>query len=895
MEKDELSRDTLKNSVEVGKNNLNDMKENAIMQMSRRKFLQLAGVTAAALALGRLPGFDMMPTAAAFYQSPGLSKFTQPLRSVGPGAIPVAVPDKNISWDNGNISAPHYTIDINQYQDTLHPELGPTTLWGYNPRNALGVTGIPPQKHLGGIIVAERGIPIQITFQNNLPNKHILPVDPTIMGVEDNHVNRTAVHLHGGMVPWISDGGPFSWFDNAGNYGESVSKNGSPNIYKVMNPALKPGHAEYYYPNNHSARFVWYHDHTIGFTRLNAYSGIASGYIIRDLFERGLRALGLPDFIENGGREIPLIFQDKIFVGADIATADPGWTGVPDPGSLWYPHVYEDRWGSAEGSDPSSLPISVIPEMFGDTMLVNGVVHPFAPVEPRRYRLRILNACQARFLNLQLYEDDGTGRPNLLSKGPDFLVIGTEGGFLTRPVVVPSNQPMKFVDIDKTTVDPANPGGSLLTTPGERWDVIVDFKGFGGKKFILYNDAPAPFPGGDAINDYNNPGTGLNTRTIMRFDVASSITGSNDIPLKITQNTKLALDPLSLIDSFPVPPGNSVVNGAVKLPSGVPVRQLTLNEVFDQNGRLIQMLGTNETVDLPAGFSMDPETMDYPNNYARSYGDTVTENPKVGDKEVWQIANLTMDVHPIHFHLVNVQILAWQPFTGYSNGTPTGLGTARGPDPRELGWKETVKMNPGEVTTVMMKFNLPGVPFKVPKSPRTGGYEYVWHCHILEHEEHDMMRAMVVTPYNLIKNSDFESGKNSWTFYTNGNGKFTVENAGYAGLSAKMAINDPGNNTQLYQTGIKLEPNTRYRLSFAARSTKGNNISVELLKNVSPSTNYGLDQKFDLTSSWKEFSTDFTTSGFPNTVNDGRLKFWLAPFAKPGEVYYIDNVSLEQI
>ena len=241
MEKDELSRDTLKNSVEVGKNNLNDVKENAIMQMSRRKFLQLAGATAAALALGRLPGFDMMPTAAAFYQSPGLSKFTQPLRSVGPGAIPVAVPDKNISWDNGNISAPHYTIDINQYQDTLYPELGPTTLWGYNPRNALGVTGIPPQKHLGGIIVAERGIPIQITFQNNLPNKHILPVDPTIMGVEDNHVNRTAVHLHGGMVPWISDGGPFSWFDNAGNYGESVSKNGSPNIYKVMNPALKPG------------------------------------------------------------------------------------------------------------------------------------------------------------------------------------------------------------------------------------------------------------------------------------------------------------------------------------------------------------------------------------------------------------------------------------------------------------------------------------------------------------------------------------------------------------------------------------------------------------------------------------------------------------------------------
>ncbi|HEX7575092.1 MAG TPA: twin-arginine translocation signal domain-containing protein, partial [Candidatus Methanoperedens sp.] len=301
MKKDEMGEDTLKNSVEVRKNDLNAVKKNAIMQMTRRKFVQLAGATAAALALGRFSGFDMMPTAAAFYNSSGLSKFTQPLRGVGPGAIPVAVPDRKWSWDDGKIEASHYTIDINQYKDKLHPDLGKTTLWGYNPRNALGVKGIPDQKHLGGIIVAERGIPIQITFQNNLPNKHILPVDPTIMGAEGNQVNRTSVHIHGGEVPWISDGGPFSWFDNAGHYGESVSKKGSQNIFKVLNPKLKPGQAEYYYPNQQSARFVWYHDHAVGITRLNAYAGIASGYIIRDLFERSLKLLGLPDFIENGG------------------------------------------------------------------------------------------------------------------------------------------------------------------------------------------------------------------------------------------------------------------------------------------------------------------------------------------------------------------------------------------------------------------------------------------------------------------------------------------------------------------------------------------------------------------------------------------------------------------
>src|ERR1017187_3433735 len=129
--------------------------------------------------------------------------------------------------------------------------------------------------------------------------------------------------------------------------------------------------------------------------------------------------------------------------------------------------------------------------MFGDTVLVNGTAYPRATIDPRRYRLRILNACQARFLNLQLYEwNDRTGLPNHDKPGPAFLVIGTEGGFLARPVVVPS-APMNFVGPDE--VDPANPGGAFLTAPAERWDVVVDFNGKGGKKYVLVNDAPAPF------------------------------------------------------------------------------------------------------------------------------------------------------------------------------------------------------------------------------------------------------------------------------------------------------------------------------------------------------------------------------------------------------------------
>ena len=148
---------------------------------------------------------------------------------------------------------------------------------------------------------------------------------------------------------------------------------------------------------------------------------------------------------------------------------------------------------------------------------------------------------------------------------------------------------------------------------------------------------------------------------------------------------------------------------------------------------MIQLIGT----DLP-----NPAI---PKSFGQAFTDQATENPRAGSTEVWQIANLTGDTHPIHFHLVNVQVLARQPFdVRRYNGAPLYIGPARNPDPTELGWKETVKMHPGEVTTVIMKFDLPRVPFTVPSSPNTGGYEYVWHCHILEHEEHDMMRPMVV-------------------------------------------------------------------------------------------------------------------------------------------------------
>jgi spore coat protein A len=273
-----------------------------------------------------------------------------------------------------------------------------------------------------------------------------------------------------------------------------------------------------------------------------------------------------------------------------------------------------------------------------------------------------------------------------------------------------------------------------------------------GSSFILYNDAPSPFPGGDSRNDYftGDPdqtaiggapttllGHGANTRTLMKITVTAGSGDSVPTATWLDQiNTQLQTGFLNGAQ-----PGLLFHNGDPSEPAfpflGVPNRLLTLNEDFDEFGRLIQTVGTAEQNGL--------NNQGLP-TWARAYLDRVTENPKAGDTEVWQIMNLTGDTHPIHFHLVNVQLIQRQAF----EGTPrnwTYTGPPMPPDANELGWKETVRMNPGEVTTVIMKFDLPNLPTPAMRhavSPRTGGKEYVWHCHILEHEEHDMMRPLVI-------------------------------------------------------------------------------------------------------------------------------------------------------
>lgn len=691
--------------------------------MNRRDFLCTTAGVAAFLGNAR----NSYP----FAQSAPLQKWAQRIRGVT--EIPISAPAADPVY---GAAVDFHQIEIVEYADTLHPDLPPTTLWGYNPLNPL-VPGVT-KRHLGGLIVAEKGKAVRLRATNGLPARHILPVDPTVDG-GNLAQNRTTVHLHGGLVPWISDGGPFTWFGP--NLGDSFANTAIPG--SLGGTAT----ADYYYPNQQSARLAWYHDHSFGITRLNAYAGIASGYLITDPVERAAFGSDFPGYLG-----IPIVFQDKIFTNpATMALLDPTWGAVTRPnlppmGSLWYPHIYDPKLYKLLRTKALALPDpSCVPEFFGDTMLVNGTVYPRLDLQPGTHRLRILNACSARFMNLNLFVADAANPDGITlnartqfpinAPGPVMTMVASEGGWLTKPVLFPSPAPF----------NPATMKGNLILGPGERADVLITIPAAPvGAEYILYNDAPSPFPMGAPTNDYYlgnpknpvqpAPGAGPDTRQVMRIRVTASGLAPRPTPnLTVLQPepqlpVPVPAAPLAPVAPLAVPALNAVLydGAAVKA-----IRDLTLNEAFDLYGRLTQLLGT-ATPQAAGGFG-------------QPYMNPATEVAQAGSWEVWRIFNTTADTHPMHFHLVNVQVLQRQPFQVKSfKGAPNFTALARGPELEELGWKETVKMHPGECTTILMKFDLPVVPFPVPASPRTGGNEYVWHCHILEHEEHDMMRPLVV-------------------------------------------------------------------------------------------------------------------------------------------------------
>ena len=342
------------------------------------------------------------------------------------------------------------------------------------------------------------------------------------------------------------------------------------------------------------------------------------------------------------------------------------------------PIVIQDRTFYEDGE--FFYPYPWEPEFFGDVAVVNGKVWPYLEVEPRKYRFRFLNGSNARFYNLKLFESDSLGNLNYMLgepiPGPAFHQIGSDGGFLASPVTL--NDPY----------DPYSPG--LLFGPGERFDVVIDFASFNGKYFLLQNNAKAPFKGLDSPVEDEAP-----LSEIMLFKVKNT---------PVIDNSYL---PMSLTNLRRHDEGSAVKS-----------RDLTLEELLDENG--------DPVAALLNGMMFD---------------DTITEKPVLNTTEIWRIINLTEDVHPIHLHLVQFNILDRQPFDVEAymmDDTLIFTGPPVPPDPNEMGWKDTFRAHPGQLSRIIARFNRAGI--------------YVWHCHILEHEDNEMMRPyQVVYPPNKGK------------------------------------------------------------------------------------------------------------------------------------------------
>ena len=444
-------------------------------------------------------------------------------------------------------------------------------------------------------------------------------------------------------------------------------------------------------------------------------------------------------------RTLYLIFQDKIFFdGAN----DPDYPEkVPGalPGDLWYAHTYETpgRWD--QGPTAFTLPDpSVIPEFFGDTILVNGTVFPYVEVEQRQYRLRTLNACNARFLNPRLYYADGTGtEANLTKPGPAFIQIASEGGFLPYPAYF-------------------NTAGQkqLLMAPAERADLIVDFRNVpAGSVLILYSDAPSPFPTWGSAQRLlsREPGHTQFEDGIRpeHQDPASDPRQSEDRRCRSPDPASQLLHADGPVPHLPEADRGGALRADTVRADALRSHNGCFGHGFHYPGKRQAGGGKGPAADPERGFrrirTADPVPRHQCGDRSRAGIRKDLHFRANGGRQGGQLRDLG-DRQPHGRHAPDPLPPRQRP-----DPLPPGLRCRRttparraitagptAPDFNELGWKETVRMNPGEVTRVLMKFDLPAVPFTVPASPRTGGNEYVWHCHILEHEEHDMMRPLVV-------------------------------------------------------------------------------------------------------------------------------------------------------
>ena len=684
-------------------------KERAML--SRRRLLKLGAATGAGLlvlwrfnvgrAYAQIPGGSLDPVSVPKYVTPML--------------IPPVMPRAGTILNPMGKPIDYYEISMRQFAQQILPAgLPQTTVWGYGAVKSASRRGLLLHNAPSLTIEAMWKRPVRVKWINDLKDPvtgdflpHLLPVDPTLHwanppgGTAERDTRPTfastpgryegpvpiVTHVHGAVgVGDESDGYAEAWYlPAANNIPGGYATEGTWYNFFAGRAAAKfgatwgPGFATFQYPNHNRASTIWYHDHALGMTRLNVYAGPAGFYLIRGGPAGDAAVIdsrfGTPAVLPGPAPKANDKFPpNKTYYEIPIAVQDRSFNAN---GSLFYPDTRE-FFDGATAEDPGFIPdtdLSPIwnPEFFGNMIMVNGNTWPFQVVEKRRYRFRFLNGCQSRFLILDFNNITGV----------EVWQIGNEGGFLNVPVNITANH-----------------GNRLLMGLAERADVIVDFTNVPVGQHILTNVGPdEPFGGGTPGVDFDpaDPGS---TGQIMAFNVVPAV----------------APDPTT-------PPMYLQLPAIAPLPAPATTRPLALLEEMSMywDGPAAAMLGT-----VDAGNAMH-----------KMWADPISENPAVGDTEVWEFYNFTADAHPMHVHevtfeVVNRQALVLDPEIGEPVQPVELSGAPRLPEEWERGLKDTVIAYPGEVTRIRTQFNTPG--------------QFVWHCHIVEHEDNEMMRPYRIGP-----------------------------------------------------------------------------------------------------------------------------------------------------
>lgn len=432
------------------------------------------------------------------------------------------------------------------------------------------------------------------------------------------------------------------------------------------------------YPNDQRATSLWYHDHAMSVTRYNVYAGLAGFWLIRDKDDDAIMKS-----VEKN--EIPLLIQDR--------------------------NLETDANGNLTGQMLHKIEENTR-EFFGPYTLVNGVIWPFTEVKARPYRLRLLNGSNSRVYGLVLLDE------NNIPVNDAMFQIGTDGGLLDKPVGFAASE-------------------GLFLAPGERADVLIDFSRFRGKSVQFVNIAGAPYH--DSNFTIPTPGQAdLGLRVpypqVMQFRVKAKDTGKSFANLMLP-------NPLSDFARSTINTANLKQRWIALVEDGT-THMLSLRELVP-----VANTYTGPKVEINDGLT---PTQTFRVG-AQRFEDTVNYFVAAGATEVWKFINLTVDVHPMHVHLVQFQALSQQivdnpaTFSLTTNSTTAGpiqIQAAQiSPNPHDQGWKDTLRVNPSEVVSIIATFE---------------GFlgRYMYHCHIIEHEDAEMMRPFVVLPAPIAMQMD---------------------------------------------------------------------------------------------------------------------------------------------